>query len=254
MIEINLRPGGEKKAKRTRGTKPAFRIGSSLPAVSPTIKNPFILIAVVGVLGGIAGTGYLFLALQTRASALAARETQAVQDSTRYAAVLTERRAAEANRDSVMRQLAIIRVIDGDRYVWPHLLDEISEALPPYTWIRTITQSSVVPTLAQREALSRVGQSPPPAAGDSAADSTALPPKLPERLTLRLVGRTVDIQALTRFMRALEASPFIEGVTLVQSDLGREEERELTEFALDMKYEKPPASAIRMVPLTIAVR
>src|SRR5206468_11756127 len=29
----------------------------------------------------------------------------------------------------------VIRTIDGDRYVWPHLLDQVTKALPPYTWI-----------------------------------------------------------------------------------------------------------------------
>ena len=38
---------------------------------------------------------------------------------------------------------------------------------------------------------------------------------------MRLVGRTVDIQALTRFMKDLEASPFLTNVQLDKSELAR---------------------------------
>ena len=29
--------------------------------------------------------------------------------------------------------------IDSDRYVWPHLLDEVSRNLPSYTWLTSLT-------------------------------------------------------------------------------------------------------------------
>ena len=58
-----------------------------------------------------------------------------MQDSTRYASVLRERETAEAKRDTVLRSLNIIRAIDDDRYIWPHVMDEVSSALTPYTWI-----------------------------------------------------------------------------------------------------------------------
>src|ERR687889_235706 len=60
---------------------------------------------------------------------------KAVQDSTRYASVLREREKAEAKRDTVLRSLNMIRAIDDDRYIWPHVMDEVSSALPPYTWV-----------------------------------------------------------------------------------------------------------------------
>ena len=34
-----------------------------------------------------------------------------------------------------MAQIGVIRTVDGDRYVWPHLLDEVTKALPAYTWL-----------------------------------------------------------------------------------------------------------------------
>ena len=55
-------------------------------------------------------------------------------------------------------------------------------------------------------------------------------------MNFRIIGNTVDIQALTRFMRLLEASPFVENVTLVKSSLILIENKEVTEFTLDVKF------------------
>jgi Tfp pilus assembly protein PilN len=73
-------------------------------------------------------------------------------------------------------------------------------------------------------------------------------------LRFRLSGVTVDIQALTRYMRDLEASPFIRNVTLVNSQLESIEGRDVTKFSLDAEYEVPPPSAIVASPLSIRVQ
>src|SRR5207247_2183893 len=41
-------------------------------------------------------------------------------------------------RDSLVAEIGIIRGIDADRYIWPHMLDQITKALPPYTWLTSI--------------------------------------------------------------------------------------------------------------------
>ena len=64
----------------------------------------------------------------------------------------------------------------------------------------------------------------------------------------------MDIQALTRFMRMLEQSPFIENVQLARSTLVIVEGKEVTEFQLDAQYEQPDSSAIRTVPVALSVR
>jgi len=72
--------------------------------------------------------------------------------------------------------------------------------------------------------------------------------------SLRVIGLTVDLQALTIFMKQLEASDFLENVTIAGTQATQSEGKTVTEFTLDMAYSKPPASAVRTVPLTIAVR
>jgi hypothetical protein len=73
-------------------------------------------------------------------------------------------------------------------------------------------------------------------------------------LKFRLVGNTVDIQALTRFMKLLEASPFIQNVTLAGSQIAMLDGKEVTEFTLDAMFERPDSSMITLTPVSLSVR
>ncbi len=246
MIEINLLPGARKK---TRSRGPSFNIGDVLKDLQSRVRDPWMISAVAGVVVGLAAIGGMWTLQSRRESSLTEREQKAVQDSTRYASVIAERAKAEAQRDSVKRQIAVISAIDGTRLIWPHVLDEVARAMPPYVWLRSIMQTSAVSN-----------ESPEVQAGVS----KAAPKKGPARpaaapsdenvLALQVVGNTVDIQALTRFMKALEASPFLQNVTLVRSDVVMQQGKEATEFRLDMQFEKPDPSVLRTVPFTVSVR
>ena len=67
----------------------------------------------------------------------------------------------------------------------------------------------------------------------------------------RIVGHTVDIQALTLFMKTLEASPFIQNVQLTRSDIVLVENKEVTEFQLEAETQKPPAFLVKTVAMTV---
>jgi hypothetical protein len=69
----------------------------------------------------------------------------------------------------------------------------------------------------------------------------------------RIVGQTVDIQALTRFMKSLEASPFIKNVQLTRSDLVTAGNQTVTEFQLQAETEIPAPGLLQTTPLTVAV-
>ena len=246
MIEINLLPGARKKS-RSRG--PSFSIGDVVKDIQSRVRDPWMISAVAGVVVGVAAIGLMWTLQSRRESSLTEREQKAVQDSTRYASVIAERAKAEAQRDSVQRQIAVISAIDGTRLIWPHVMDEISRAMPPYVWLRSVAQTSAVSN-----------ESPEVQAGVSKAapkKGPARPAALPSDenvLALQIVGNTVDIQALTRFMKALEASPFLQNVTLVRSDVVMQQGKEATEFRLDIQYEKPDPSVLRTVPFTVSVR
>ena len=73
-------------------------------------------------------------------------------------------------------------------------------------------------------------------------------------MKFQIVGNTVDIQALTRFMKLLEASPFIQNVQLQNSALVQADGKDVTEFTLEAEYQQPDSTAIRTIPLTLSVR
>lgn len=246
MIEINLLPGARKRA-RSRG--PSLNLGEAFRDLSARIRDPWMISAVGGVAVGLLAIGLMWTLQGRRASSLQEREQKSVQDSTRYSSVIAERAHAEAQRDSVRKQIAVITTIDGTRLVWPHVLDEVSRALPPYVWLRAIAQTSAVsnesPEVQAGVAKAAVKKGP---AG------VTEPPAEESVLALQITGNTVDIQALTHFMKALEASPFLQNVILVRSDVVMQQGKEATEFRLDLQYQKPDASVLRTVPFSVSVR
>ena len=241
MIEINLLPRAGKKSGRRLGGA-SF---GSLASLADRVRDPFLAGAVAALVLGSTGVGALHLRLSTRSADLAGREQQAVQDSTRFSAILKEKRAVQAQRDSILRQVSIIRSIDNDRYVWSHIMDEVSRALPAYTWLTTVNQTSAIVSLAARPDSAAAADSTAPVRADSAA---------PPPVEFRIVGQTVDIQALTRFIKQLEASPFIQNVHFARTDVAVVDGKQVTEFQLDAQYETPVPSAIRLVPVTLSVR
>jgi Tfp pilus assembly protein PilN len=247
MIEINLLPGA-RKSKRSRTATVDVR--ALFGEVLARIRDPYLIGAVAGVLLGVLATAGMWLYQGRRLSSLEEREQVALQDSTRFAAVIGQRSAAEASRDSIQRQIVVIKAIDGARYVWPHLLNEISRALPPYTWLKSIKQTSAVSNLSPEVEAAVAGGGKGKSKLAAEADSAAL---ASATLTFRIVGQTVDYQALTRFMKQLEASPWIERVSLTKTELvmAQPTNKEATEFTLDMQLQKPDSAAIRRVPINV---
>jgi Tfp pilus assembly protein PilN len=263
MIEINLLPGDGKKRRRansTKGLKFEIRPGDLFASLAAKITDKYMLgaVATVGVCGAL--IVFMFIHQAAQASGLEERETKALKDSTQFSAVLVAKAKAEASRDSLYQQIAIIKSIDDSRYLWSHLMYEISSALPQYTWLTEITQTSAPRSAAAVDTLKKVvavdsTQSPEKRA---AARNRALKARsdsllaTAKDLKFRIVGHTVDIQALTRFMKSLEASPFIQNVQLSRSDLVQAEGKEVTEFTLEAETQSPPAFAIKTVPLVVS--
>jgi Tfp pilus assembly protein PilN len=254
QIQVNLLPGAKKSAGA--GASRSINVAAIGSSIAAQVRDPWLAGAVGAVVVSAAAVGVLFSTQQATASELEVRLERALRDSTRYANVLEARKKVEAERDSVRRQVDIIKDIDGQRYVWAHLLDEVSAALPSYTWLVTIEQTSKAPTPPG------VDTAPPTPKGRKAAKAkeeeeakakaNAEPVKQP--LTFRVVGQTVDMQALTTFMKQLEQSPFIEHVQLVRSEIVVVDGKDVTEFQLDAEYEAPEGDLLSTEPLVIPVR
>ena len=74
-------------------------------------------------------------------------------------------------------------------------------------------------------------------------------------MQLQINGRTVDIQAFTRFLRQLEASPWITDVTAGLGADGRaRRSAPVTAFTIRATYRKADSAYIRTVPLSQSVR
>lgn len=257
MIEINLLPGaGKKKASRSGGG-PKLDFAALAGSLSEKVRDKYLAAAVACVIVAGAAFAWLYTTQSAQAASLDERLEKAQKDSAVYAAVVADRDRLEAKRDTLLRQMNIIRSIDEDRFVWPHVMDEVSKALPAYTWLNTIgyvgsPQGSVnTPVLGAKKAPPRPAKPP---AGKPAPAKAA--PKLEttiarDSVRVRVMGQTVDIQALTRFMRQLEASPFLGDVQLQSSQLAISDGHEVTQFTIDFSYTPPDTTVIRRVPLSL---
>jgi Tfp pilus assembly protein PilN len=134
-------------------------------------------------------------------------------------------------------QINIIRGIDADRYIWPHILDQLTKALPPYTWL-----TSIAPQPGAGQAV--VGGTSP-----AANDSLGRPP-----VVVWIMGSTVDIQAYTTFLRQLTASPWLTDVTPATTSTIIEGDRPVTAFNVSVRFRVADSVYIRTVPLTQAAR
>ncbi len=208
MIEINLLPGSRKRRS------PKSFLPSKTPDM-PDLNWLTVFVVAAWIIGPAVG---LWLFLGVRGDLRDTEETleQAVADSARYANVIQTQASLRARQDTIAQKLAMIQEIDAGRYVWSHILDEVSRALPPFTWLEAI------------EALSEATQ-----------------PRF------QIQGRTGSLPALTRFMRALEASPFLRDVDLVSSEQGRvgRNDELVNNFILTGAYEPPPLDLVETVPL-----
>jgi len=155
--------------------------------------------------------------------------------------VIAQKRNFEKVRDSLVAQIDVIRRIDSDRYIWPHILDQVTKSLPPYTWIVALQASNA--------------QSTPNASGGpqvSAAapvDSSGAP-----AVMFAIDGHTVDIEAFTTFLRQLAASPWFSDVQAAKSQTIMENDRPVTAFSITARYKIADSAFIRTVPLVQSVR
>ena len=144
----------------------------------------------------------------------------AVADSARYFDLIQQNNALNARRDSIAQRVGIIQEIDGDRYVWPHIMDEVARAMPDYTWLLELIQVA-------------------------AADP----------LRFRIVGQAGNNFAVTQFMENLEASLFVMNVDLVSTEQEIVSRgginRIVNRFELEAEYERPPPELLETVPLFV---
>jgi Tfp pilus assembly protein PilN len=241
MITVNLRPG--QKRKRRAGNPFAGLLNqlSGLRELGAKVKDPLMMSAVGAWIFVVAALSLIYLNQVRQFYVLEPRLEQARSEHRRFKAFLADKRRQEKIRDSLLAQITVIRSVDGDRYIWPHLLDEITKALPAYTWLVDLgfTAPPAPPA--------RPAGAPPATAPDSTV--VARP-----AVAFQINGRTIDIQAYTRFLRQLEASPWIVDVTPVSAQTVVEKERPVTAFTIRASYNQADSAYIRTAPFSQSVR
>lgn len=259
MIEINLLPGAKKKktaVASSGGPKmPAIDFAAIKAALPGLAKDKFLIGGLSAFVVSMAVAAFLFLSQQHETTVLTARYEQGLKDSITAASKIRSRRRAEAIRDTLLRQVNLIEGIDQDRFIWPHILDEVSRTLPQYTWLAIMTFSG------PPQGAANVVADPPLAVSDTSAEERKKHPYAPPKrlktdipqdpVALRLVGNTVDIQAVVRYMDDLEASPFFDKVTLDDSHSAVDQGKQVTQFQLTMQYTRPDPALLHRVPLSL---
>lgn len=255
MIQINLLPGAKRRNASSGG---GFSPKEFLSSVGDRVKDKYLIGAIAAGIVAVVLGALMFTSQSKTSAALSERERTAIQDSSRFATVLRARVAAETERDAVLRQLAVIQSIDDTRFMWSHILEEISRVIPQYTWLTSVAQTSSPPSAAAPDseivALQRDANTPAGRARLEKARREKAVAAGARTTQFRIIGHTVDIQALTRFMRDLESSPFVQNVNLARSDLVTSDGKEVTEFQLDASSERPPPEEIRSLPLSVRVQ
>jgi Tfp pilus assembly protein PilN len=220
VIEINLLPGAKKK-KGGKG------VGLALPdfkAMLTAVKDPWMIACASGWALLVLVVLVFYLPRRAAVKELEPQLDAVKREATRLSRVLAVKRQFEARRDSLRSQIEVIRAIDRDRYTWPHILDEVSRRLPAYTWLDDISARA------------------------SEADTTG-----GQLVSFQITGKSADLQAVTRFLRDLEASPFLENVTTVSTGVVSEQGRQVNTFVLNARYQVPDTNLLIMQPLATSL-
>jgi Tfp pilus assembly protein PilN len=218
VIEINLLPG----AKRKRGGKGLKLALPDMKALLGSVKDPWLIACIISWALLLGAVTPLWMKGRGQVAALGPKLEAAQREERRYAALVTRKKQFEQARDSLIAQIEVIRGIDKDRYIWPHLLDAVAKALPPYTWLDNLQ--------------SRAAE----------GDTSGAP-------SFQISGKTVDMQAFTRFLRNLEESPFIEAVAPVSTGLVSQQGRDVTTFVINARYQQADSTQLTLQPLSATV-
>lgn len=174
-VRINLAPG-ERKPTRTRQERTLPSIPSGVPAWLPS--SPGVLVGLAGLLALLLAVFFYFGERRAvEETRVAIEEAQA--DSVRLHNQVVRVQAMEAAQAELAARVDMMEnVVDGRLY-WIQFMESLSRSLPPYTWLEMIDRE------------------------DLGADQ------------VRIAGATFSNAAVTEYMRGLEASPLLRGVTLV---------------------------------------
>jgi len=225
MIEINLKPGPRKK----RGATTGFQM-PDFSALAEKVKDPLLIGAVGAWVVAVVVVGVLYTMESRKLADLREEQGRVEAEGRRFQALISQKRREERLRDSLQTELTAIRRIDAERYVWPHILEEVTKAVPDYTWLQSVAlQSTGAPV--------------------EVADTLAAPP-----LRVLIDGRTSDMGGYTRFLRVLGNSPWLTDVVAGATRTIVESDKPIVAFTVTATFRQADSAFIRTVPVLESVR
>ena len=219
-IEINLLPGARKKAGGAGLSLPDFG------QIVARVKDPLLVGALAAWVVGLSVMGWMWYTQTSALSAMEAPLLKAQNEARRFAQIIAQKERQTILRDSLVIELDAIREIDGDRFVWPHIMEEVTKALPEFTWIVALDAVTV-----QDQVLE---------------DGTIVP--APVQFTID--GRTSNVQSYTRFMTRLQDSPWFRNIGSTGTNTVVENQRTVRAFQITGTYQVADSAFIRTLPVT----
>ncbi len=229
MITVNLKPGSHANRASRGSALAGMREQFSGMSLGGGGGNPWPAVAAAAWLLVLGGYGFFAWRTSQQITELQPQIAEASSELNRYQAFITEKNQQLAVRDSILQEISVIRHVDRNRYVWPHVLDEVASALPDNTWLTEV-----------RELVPQRG---------TPIDSTFPPAPM----TFRIVGRTGDLHHYTAFQRQLEASPWVGNVLPVEAKVVVENNRALFTFTIQASFTQADSAQVRTVPILQSV-
>lgn len=212
MIEVNLLPEAQKSrgsSKRARASRP------SLPG-GVKDRNPWTAALIAACVIVPAAVLFLWWAQRGDARALDTRLETATADSARLADLRLVSDSLNARRQEIRDRVALVEALDRNRFVWPHLMDEVSRAVPRLAWLSTLRQLAPMPDV-----------------------------------EVQVQGIAANPLAITEFVRNLEASDYITDVRILGSQKQTLDDGELSvqAFTLSIRFTEPAGGIRRTEPI-----
>lgn len=203
MIEVNLLP----EQQRSRGggrRKPGRPFAGGVKRLKSD-RDPWTILFALSVIAIPGVVLFLWLGQRSESRELEDRLAVVTADSARLAD-LRQISDSLTQRQTVIRErVALVEQLDRNRFVWPHLLDEVSRAVPRMVWLTGLRQVAPLPNV-----------------------------------STEISGLAANPLAITEFVRNLQASPYVGEVRIVGSQ-SQELDAELTvhAFTLIASYAAP---------------
>ncbi len=161
------------------------------------------------------GTVALWWSQRAESLELRARLEAVMADSAQLAELRAASDSLSERSREIRERVALVEQLDRDRFAWPHMMDEISRALPPPAWLTSLRQLS-----------------PPP------------------DLAIELQGVAGNPLAITEFVRSLGTSDYIADVKIVGSQQQGSDPDQVSRQAFTLVLRFAPASAVGRIEPT----